>query len=93
MIIENRHLLLNIRNLGIEVQFCWVPAHIGIKGNEKADNMAKEALEKEQVEINTSMGKRDIKAKIKCEIMQIRQIEWESEIKAKHYHINQAKVG
>ncbi len=26
-----RHVLLNIRNLGIDVQLCWVPAHIGIK--------------------------------------------------------------
>ncbi len=71
LITETRHILLNIRNLGIEVQFCWVPAHIGIKGNEKADKIAKEALEKEQVEINTSMGKGEIKAKIKCETMQI----------------------
>ncbi len=41
LIIETRHILLNIRNLGIEVQFCWVPAHIGIKGNEKADKKKK----------------------------------------------------
>ncbi len=37
------------------------------------DKIAKEALKKEQVEINTSMGKGEIKAKIKCEIMQIWQ--------------------
>ncbi len=39
LIIKTRHILLNIRNLGVEVQFCWVPAHIGIKGNEKADKI------------------------------------------------------
>ncbi len=92
LIIETRHFLLNIINLGIEVQFCWVSAHTGIKGNEKADKIAKEALEEEQVIMNTSMGKGGIKAKIKCEIMQIWQKEWESEIKTKHYYINQSKV-
>ncbi len=69
LIIETRHFLLNIINLGIEVQFCWVSAHTGIKGNEKADKIAKEALEEEQVIMNMSMGKGGIKAKIKCEIV------------------------
>ncbi len=36
---------------------------------------------------------KEVKAKIKCEEMEIWQKEWESEIKAKHYHINQSNVG
>ncbi len=28
LISETRHIQLNIRNIGIEVQLCWVPAHI-----------------------------------------------------------------
>ena len=47
LILEIKYLLANIRNLGIVVQFCWVPAHIGIKGNEMADTIAKKTLEKE----------------------------------------------
>ena len=29
---------------GIDVQICWLPAHVGIGGNEKADNAAKRAI-------------------------------------------------
>jgi hypothetical protein len=30
---------------GKSVQFCWVPSHVGIRGNEKADCAAKAALQ------------------------------------------------
>ena len=31
-------------NKGIDVQICWIPAHVGISGNEKADRAAKRAI-------------------------------------------------
>lgn len=48
LIIEIKYLLLQLKNLGISIQFCWVPAHIGIKGNEEADNIAKKNVGKQK---------------------------------------------
>lgn len=47
---------------GIDVQFCWVPAQEGVKGNEDADKLAKAALQKEiSVPVLLGEGKAVIK--------------------------------
>jgi len=44
ILLEIYHTLFRIRNMGLIVRFVWVPAHVGVEGNERADKMAKRAI-------------------------------------------------
>jgi len=46
-VFEIIHLANNLWKSGISTTFIWVPAHIGVGGNELADKCAKKAAEKD----------------------------------------------
>ena len=54
--------------------FCWVPSHIGIRGNERADSTAKSALELSHVKVGVSYN--DFKHCIKQYILSTWQNDW-----------------
>ncbi|KFA45923.1 hypothetical protein S40293_10177 [Stachybotrys chartarum IBT 40293] len=73
-----------LRNLGMEVEFRWIPAHVGVPGNEAADRAAKEAAENslEEPEPETL---RTLMAITKSTIRKTMKVEWEASWeKAKH---------
>ena len=44
VVLEMMEWLHLLKSRAIQVSFCWSPAHIGIAGNEKADSLAKAAI-------------------------------------------------
>lgn len=63
---ESRQEILHLGNSlvksGISLSFTWVPAHRGVKGNEVADKLAKQATQKNSVDIDS---KAEIKSTVK----------------------------
>lgn len=82
-----------INRQGKNVIFMWVPAHLGIQGNEKADKVAKEAIKKEDVEVNIKLSKSEGKGIVWRSVNQQWQQSWDNATKGRHLYEIQRKVG
>ena len=67
---------------GRQISFCWVPAHVGVSGNEEADRLAKEgSLNCRPLKCAVPFS--DFKPAIRLEINRTWQFYWDLEIRNK----------
>ena len=91
LLYEILQLVTRIVSNGCKLHFLWVPAHVGVMGNEKADKMAKKALEKLEVEMNVSFSKAEVKSMIWDKVKIMWQEKWDNEVKGRHlYNIQES---
>ncbi len=91
LLVEMYTLLYRLKVEGIIAYFCWVPAHI--VGNETADELAKEALKKNLVDVKVPLGRSEIKSVIHRKIIKIWQQRWENSITGRWYYNIVKSVG
>ncbi|KAI2646986.1 Gag-Pol polyprotein [Labeo rohita] len=73
------------------ISFCWVPGHAGVIGNEPADYIAKESLGRE-IDSHVSLGRVELRERVKEGLIKEWQKGWEKEIKGRHYFSIQPRV-
>ncbi|GFN85288.1 ribonuclease h1 [Plakobranchus ocellatus] len=76
----------------MKVELCWIPAHCGIQGNEKADGEAKLGLDREHT-IHTRIGKTEIKSIINKKMKEEWQNMWDRKTKGNFFRKLVPKVG
>ena len=91
LLMEVHQSLYRLFRIGIKVCFCWVPAHVGIKGNEEADKTAKIALKMTEV-LMVPFGKGEAKSLLKKEMNKKWQNRWDSDNKGRTYYNIQRDV-
>ena len=91
LMLEIYQCIYRLHRIGIAIGFCWVPAHVGIEGNETADRMAKKALNMKQI-TDITFGKGEGKAIIKKNITELWQNMWDTENKGRTYYRIQKSI-
>ncbi|KAG5278648.1 hypothetical protein AALO_G00101240 [Alosa alosa] len=85
--------LYQLERLGITIKFLWIPAHVGVWGNERADTLAKKALERPEPEITLHLGRGEMKVLVQRAMVKQWQVIWQRENKGRHLYNIQRKVG
>ena len=74
-----------INSLGLDVWLVWVPAHVGITGNEVADGLARDAINSITPDISIPLSLTEIRPVITSYIMRLWQVYW-STIEVAHFY-------
>ena len=77
MVREIKEWLYKLHTKFKKVQFCWIPAHVGIQGNEIADKLAKQAAKYPNVKFD-SIPHSDLRETIRSHIKRKWQKKWSS---------------
>ncbi len=88
LIWEIWHTYNNAARQGLDIKLEWVPAHVGIYGNEMADGLAKAALRHESVDVRIGLSPAEVYSLIRPKIIRKWQKSIENNANFRHSYTN-----
>jgi ribonuclease HI len=74
-----------LRNQNKFLTYCWIPAHVGVEGNEKADELAKQALAQAAPTLKVRYSSEEVKPLIKEHTLRIWNNDYKNSRVARRY--------
>ena len=71
---------------GIQITISWIPSHVGIRGNERVDVLAKDGLLLQHVNFPIAPDISDLNIMIKELVMHEWQVKWNTSTKGRFFH-------
>ena len=79
-------LIDDVISTGSDVQLCWIPSRVNLEGNEMADKLARDALNKPQPDLDVPLEFKEGYKMVDKHILDQWQQEWNVGTKARDYH-------
>ncbi len=93
LVLEIHNALYRMHRRGLKVSFIWVPAHVGLEGNEVVDILAKQSLKSQTIDREIPLSRAEGKALIKKHVGKVWQEYWDIEDTGRHLYNIQTQVG
>ena len=75
-----------IGTINCHITLVWVPSHIGIEGNERADRLAYNGSQRQEIDMDVGFELQEAYGRVNHYINLLWQQEWDSETSGRHYY-------
>ena len=89
---EIKYCLFKLYCQGVHISISWIPSHVGIRGNERVDTLAKNGLSMDDIIYHIPPDVSDLDGIVKNMILAEWQAQWDSSCKGRFYYVLESKV-
>jgi len=75
-----------LHNINSQISVVWVPSHIGITGNERADRLANMGSKRPHIDIDVGVELQEMYGRVDAYINKLWQEHWNNQTTGRHFY-------